>query len=101
MGMSLAAELSRRLGLVSDDVAKDLQDSLKRLALPTQWPASLAKPEPEALLSWMLKDKKNQQSRQIRLILPTAPKGTVMIKLLDEPALLLTLWQDWLDGKLG
>jgi 3-dehydroquinate synthase len=65
IGMTAAANLAARRGLISAEVAERQEHLLRRIGLPVQMPAA----DVEELLSAMRRDKKVRQGR-LRLVLP-------------------------------
>ena len=82
IGMVLAARLSARLGLASDDDADALQSVLQRLGLPVALPAGL---QPDALLARMRLDKKAQGSG-LRFVLWDGPGAARVVAGVEDDA---------------
>jgi 3-dehydroquinate synthase len=94
MGLIDAARLANRLGLFSDENLSRCVSLCEQMGLRFQPPAGL---DPEALLALMRHDKKAVQGK-IRLILPTDPMGTVMVKDDVPEALIREILSDTIEG---
>jgi 3-dehydroquinate synthase len=74
-GMCLAAELSARLGWLTQDQVKRIKTVLQRARLPVQLPNNL---NSETMLRFMAVDKKVQQGRLRLILLKTLGEGTIV-----------------------
>ena len=75
-GLQLAIKLSQQLGYLSERSVKRSWRLLEQLDLLEPIPSQF---EADSLVRLMLKDKKNQQEGQLRLILPVEPLGCVRV----------------------
>lgn len=88
IGMTLAAELSQRLGLCTPDVAERTAALLERLGLPTEPPPELSA---ERLVALMYGDKKTRSGR-LRLVLLDGLGRARVAGGIDDAAL-IELWR--------
>ncbi|MGI9333479.1 MAG: 3-dehydroquinate synthase [Gammaproteobacteria bacterium] len=86
-GMAMAADLSRRMGMLDADAVRRIEALLKRMALPTAAPPEI---EPERLRELMEHDKKVLQGR-LRLILLEAIGRAIVTDKFDPEQLAATL----------
>lgn len=86
-GMSMAAVLSERLGLISTEERKRAQAVIAKAGLPTQSPAELT---PQAMRTLMDSDKKVDQG-QLRLVLLGSIGQARIVQHQDEGLLMQTL----------
>lgn len=83
-GMAIAAEMSAKLGWISDDLAARAVALLEAFDLPTRPPANMT---PEVFLSYMRHDKKNLGG-DIRLVLLKGDLGNCVVTRDYDPAAL-------------
>ena len=89
-GMDMAFEFSARLGLCPEAEARAVQDHLSRLSMPTRSDMGALLSDPDALLSHMRQDKKNEGG-QITLILARGIGQSFIAKGMSEADLLAYL----------